>query len=79
MANVDTNNNDNHKTLWNVLNRTTIDCAYKMRSGEQTFLLTVHIKIKLKRRLGQLITWRKSTYPEMKHLLNLHFGDSTDH
>lgn len=55
------------------------DCAYRMSQDDQQYLLTIHIKNKLKGRAAQLISSRNPTsYPEIKRLLNLHFGDSRD-
>ncbi|KAJ8979431.1 hypothetical protein NQ317_003210 [Molorchus minor] len=55
------------------------DCAYQMASTDQKFLLTLHVKNRLRGRAAQLISSRNpNTYPEIKQLLNLHFGDSRD-
>lgn len=54
------------------------DVADTMATGDQKVLLVIHIKNK-KGRAAQLINSRNpSTYEEIKHLLNLHFGDSRD-
>lgn len=53
--------------------------AYDMSIGNQTVLLTVHIKNKLKGRAAELVNSRNPTsWEEIKTLLENHFGDSRD-
>nr|XP_023011636.1 uncharacterized protein LOC111501933 [Leptinotarsa decemlineata] len=55
------------------------DCAYQMSTRDQRNLLTIHIKNKLRGRAAQLISSRNpETYQEIRHLLNLNFGDTRD-
>lgn len=53
--------------------------AYDMSVGNQTVLLTVHIKNKLKGRAAELVNSRNPTsWEEIRTLLENHFGDSRD-
>lgn len=55
------------------------DHAHGMAVGDQETLLTLHIKNKLRGRAAQLINSRNpATWPEIKQLLSVHFGDSRD-
>lgn len=55
------------------------DCAFNMATTQQKVFLLIHIKNKMRGRAAQLISSRNpGTYAELKHLLNLHFGDSRD-
>lgn len=63
--------------LTNFLNA--CDCAYRMATSQQKLFLVIHIKNKLRGRAAQLVSSRDpQTYPDIKQLLNLHFGDSRD-
>lgn len=53
--------------------------AFNMAVGNQKTLLNLHIKNKLRGRAAELINSRNpSTWPEIKILLENHFGDSRD-
>lgn len=53
--------------------------AFRMCIEDQKILLTLHIKNKLRGKAAQLINSRDvQTWPEIKQLLTVHFGDSRD-
>lgn len=55
------------------------DIAFSIAVDQQEFLLTVHIKNKLKGKASQLINCRNvETWRDIKQLLIVHFGDSRD-
>lgn len=55
------------------------DAAFQVATEEQKYLLTVHLKNKLRGRASQLINSRElRSWIEIRELLRTHFGDSRD-